>query len=120
MLPPYLLALHQPPVPAPPTLTVNAQGCVYPSKALLSQLGLRAGQPADLLPPGADCPTWQLDLRPTALRRICWYADTRPRIRGVRLPTGLVPPGARLTLTLASPTPTAPGLYPLTATTTLP
>jgi hypothetical protein len=111
MLPTYLLSLHQPPPAPAPTLTVTAKGRVYPSKALLTKLGLRAGQPADLLPPSADCPNWQLDLRPTARRRICWHADTSPRIRGVRLPAGLVAPEAPLLLALCPTEQTGAGLY---------
>jgi hypothetical protein len=113
MLPTYLLSLHQPPPALAPTLTVNARGCVHLSKPLLAKLSLRAGQPIDLLPPSADCPTWQLDVRPTAPRRICWYADTRPRIRGVRLPAGLLDSGTPLTLALAPTATATPGLYPL-------
>jgi hypothetical protein len=66
MLPTYSLPHHTPPLARPLTLTVNAKGRVYPSKALLSKLGLRAGQAIELLPPSAECPSWQLDLRPTA------------------------------------------------------
>lgn len=114
MLPPYLLALHQPPLASPPTLTVSARGRVYPSKALLTALRLRAGQPADLLPPSPACPVWQLDLRPQARRRISWHANTRPRIESVTLPAGLVKPSTPLLLALTTTSPTAPGLYPLT------
>lgn len=113
MLPAYILAHHMPP-PAPPlTLTVNARGCVYPSKALLHKLNLRAGQPMDVLPPSADCSHWQLDLRPTAGHRIGWYAGASPRLRGLKLPPGLVQPGTRLTLALAPTLPTGPACYPL-------
>jgi hypothetical protein len=66
MLPDYILSHHQPPTAPLLTLTINARGYAYPSKALLSKLDLRSGQPMDLLPPSADCPSWQLDLRPTA------------------------------------------------------
>jgi hypothetical protein len=114
MLPTYLLSLHQPPSAPAPTLTVTAKGRVYPSKALLAKLNLRAGQPADLLPPSADYPNWQLDLRPTAPRRICWYADTSPRIRGVRLPSGLVAPEEPLLLALCPTEQSSAGLYLLT------
>lgn len=112
MLPPYVLAHHTPPPPAV-TLTVSASGNAYLTKALSNQLKLRAGQPADLIPPGPDCPSWQLDLRPTAARRISWYADTRPRLRGLKFPPGLVEPGPGLMLTLATTPPTAHGLYVL-------
>ena len=114
MLPAYVLPHHVPPPPAPPTLTVNAQGRVYPSKALLVKLRLRAGQPIDLLPPGPDCPSWRLDLRPHARRRITWHENTRPRIQRVSLPPGLVDPTAPLTLALVPTEPTSPGLYLLT------
>jgi hypothetical protein len=114
MLPTYLLSLHHPPLAPAPTLKVNAKGRAYPSKALLTKLNLRAGQPADLLPPSADCPNWQLDLRPTAPRRICWNADTSPRIRGVRLPIGLLTPGVPLLLALCPTEQTGAGLYLLT------
>lgn len=114
MLPDYILPHHPPPPPRPLTLTVNAKGRVYPGKPLLQKLGLRAGQPIDLLPPSVERTSWQLDLRPAAARRIRWYADTRPRIDGVRLPAGLLPPGTSLTLALVPTDQTGPGLYPLT------
>jgi hypothetical protein len=113
MLPDYILSHHQPPTAPLLTLTVNARGYAYPSKALLSKLDLRSGQPMDLLPPSADCPSWQLDLRPTAARRIGWYAGATPRIRGLKLPAGLVQPGTRLTLALAPTLFTGPACYPL-------
>ena len=115
MLPPYVLAHHLPAPAVWPTLSVNAKGIVYPSKALLTKLRLRAGQPFNLLPPNADCPTWQLDLRPEARRRITWYENSSPRIVGVRLPAGLLPPGASLTLALMPTELTGPGLYSLCA-----
>lgn len=113
MLPAYVIPHHMPPPPRPLLLTVNSQGRLYPSKALLGRLGLRAGQAIDLLPPGPECASWQLDLRPTAPRRIRWYADTRPRVDGVRLPAGLLLPGTSLTLVLVPTDATGPGLYPL-------
>jgi hypothetical protein len=120
MLPDYVLPHHTPPPAPAPTLTVTAPGQAYLSKALLTRLSLRAGQPADLLPPSPDCSSWQLDTRPTAARRISWYADTRPRIRGLKLPAGLLLPGAPLTLALAATAPTSPGLYVLAQVTVLP
>jgi hypothetical protein len=113
MLPPYLLGLHQPPPGPAPTLTVMPTGRVYLSKALAIKLNLQPGQPAEIQSPGPDCPTWQLDLRPTAPRRICWYRDTLPRIRGRKLPVDLVLPNSSLTLALASTPLTTPGCYPL-------
>lgn len=115
MLPTYVLAHHLPAAPAPPTLSINAKGVVYPSKALLAKLRLRAGQPFDLLPPSADCLSWLLDLRPQARRRITWYENSSPRIEGVRLPDGLLAPGTSLKLALTSTEPTAPGCYALLA-----
>lgn len=120
MLPDYILAHHTPPPAPAPTLTVTARGLAHLSKALLAKLNLRAGQPADLLPPSTNCPSWQLDTRPTAPRRISWYADTRPRIRGLKLSADLVMPGSPLTLALAATAPTSPGLYLLTQPTLLP
>jgi hypothetical protein len=115
MLPTYSLPHHTPPPARPLTLTVNSKGRVYPSKALLRKLRLRAGQAIDLLPPGAECPNWQLDLRPTASRCITWHADTRPRFDGVRLPPDLLLPGTSLTLALEPTNVAAPGLYLLTS-----
>lgn len=112
MLPAYLPTHNVPPQAAPPTLTVNARGRLYPSKALLRKLGLRAGQPIDLLPPSTEYPAWQLDLRPTAPRRIAWHENTRPRVDGLRLPAGLINPDTPLTLVLAENS--SPGLYCLT------
>ncbi|MBJ6141780.1 hypothetical protein [Hymenobacter sp. BT559] len=114
MLPAYILADNEPPPAAPLTLTVTAGGRVYLSKALLRQLGVRAGQLADLLPPTAAGTSWQLDLRPTAARRINWHANTCPRLETSRPPAGLVPPGTRLTLALVPTEATGPGLYQLT------
>lgn len=116
MLPAYILAHHTPPTPPAPTLTVNAKGRVYFSKALLHKLGLRTNQPADLLPPSADCATWQLDLRPTAPRRIRWYAPAGPRLDGVRFSAGLVEPSTPLALSLSPTASTTPGLYLLLPT----
>jgi hypothetical protein len=111
MLPEYVLPHHTPPPARPPALTVNSKGRAYFSKALLSQLNLRSGQAINLLPPSADCPSWQLDLRPTAPLRIRWYADTRPRTNGIRLPPGLLRPDTSLILVLAPTQLTGPGLY---------
>ncbi|TVT40652.1 hypothetical protein FNT36_14380 [Hymenobacter setariae] len=111
MLPTYILAHHTPP-PAPlPTLTVNAKGRVYFSKALLHKMSLRTGQAIDLLPPCSDCLHWQLDLRSTATRRIRWYPPAGPRIDGVRFSAGLVDPSMPLTLTLPPTAPAVTGLY---------
>jgi hypothetical protein len=86
---------------------------------MVVKLRIRIDQPIDLLPPSSDCPTWQLDLRPTARYRICWYENTRPRITCVYVPAGLLEPGTKLLLALTSMEPTSPGLYQLNLVTTL-
>jgi hypothetical protein len=113
LLPAYILAHNEPPLPQLPTLTVNANGRVYPSKALLRKLDLRAGQPIDLLPPTVDGASWHLDLRLTAARRITWHANTRPRIENIKLPPGLVQQGQLLTLGLLPNEERSPDLYQL-------
>lgn len=111
---------HLPP-PAPlPTLTVNAQGRAYLSRALAAQLNLAASQPIDLLPPGPGNPYWHLDTRPTARRRLYWYVDTRPRINRVLVPAGLLAAGQLLTLQLLPGEPPFPGYYPLLPAQALP
>jgi hypothetical protein len=119
MLPPYVLSLHQPAPPAPLTLTVNAKGRLYPSKALLERLGIRNGQPMSLLPPSSDCPSWQLDLRPTARGRIRWHENTQPRVDRIGLPAGIVEPNTRVVLALANSEPTSIGLHLLNIVTIL-
>jgi hypothetical protein len=114
MLPAYNPFEHlPPPVNLLPTLTVNSKGRVYLSHALIARLSLRGGQSADLLAPSHGSPYWHLDLRPEARHRVANYADTRPRIEYVKLPTGLLATGQLLTLQLLPGEPTFPGFYPL-------
>jgi len=114
MLPTYNPIQHlPPPVDLLPTLTVNARGRVYLSRALRERLDLRSNQAIDLLPPSNGSPYWHLDLRPEASRRLYWYSDCRPRIEGIVLPTGLLPAGQLLTLKLLPGPPAFAGFYPL-------
>lgn len=101
-----------PPSPAMATLTITAKGVLYPHVSLRERLGLRYGQPIDLVPPYAyGDKYWYLDLRPTALRRVQWNKDTRPRVQGIILPPGLVTD--KLTLYLLPGEPAYPNYYPL-------
>jgi len=113
MLPDYNPAQHLPPPVPLSTLTVNAKGRAYLSRALAAKLNLAAGQPIDLLPPGTGSPYWHLDIRPTAQRRLYWYVDTRPRINSIQVPDGLLAAGQLLTLQLLPGEPAYPGFYPL-------
>jgi hypothetical protein len=113
MLPDYNPTQHLPPPVPLPTLTVNAKGCVFLSRALAAKLNLTSGQPIDLLPPGTGSPYWHLDTRPTARRRLYWYVDTRPRLKSIQVPAGLLAPGQLLTLQLLPGEPAYPGFYPL-------
>jgi len=97
-----------------PSLSINSRGTVYLSRELIAKLGLRDKQAAAILPPPAGEEYWHLDL--TFLedaRPICWYADTRPRIRGIKLPAGLLTPGQPLRLCLVPGDPKVPGFYRL-------
>jgi hypothetical protein len=112
MLPAYTPAQHQPsPTNTQPTLTVSSKGRAYLSKVLRRQLDLRADQAIDLIPPSDGSPLWQLDLRPTASRRLYWYADTRPRIEALGVPDGLIEPGQKLLLRLLPGAPPFPNVY---------
>jgi hypothetical protein len=92
MLPTYNPIQHlPPPVDLLPTLTVNARGRVYLSRALRERLDLTCNQAIDLLAPSNGSAYWHLDIRPEASRRLYWYPDCRPRIEGIVLPTGLLP-----------------------------
>jgi hypothetical protein len=114
-LPPYQPARYiPPPHKVFPSLSVNSQGTVYLSRALTAKLGLRDKQAVALVPPPAGQEYWHLDF--TFLedaRAICWYADTRPRIRGIKLPAGLIAPGQSLRLCLVPGDPAVPGFYRL-------
>lgn len=120
--PAYNPAEHiPPPNELCPTLRVvyrgqqyNGQYRAYLSHELTKALGLRAGQPIDLVPPaGGRSRFWHLDLRPTAKRRVAWYADTRPRIDSFKLPPRLVKPSRPLVLELMPGVPEYAGYYPL-------
>ncbi len=100
-----------PPTPLMPTLTVTSKGVLHLHASLREQLGLRHGQPINLLPPGFNDYHWYLDLRPTAPCRVAWYNDTRLRVRGIQLPPGLVV--EPLTLHLRTLTPEIANWYPL-------
>lgn len=113
-LPPYNPAEHVPdPVQLFPSLTVNSKGTAYLSQDLIAQLNLNNRQPATVIPPPKGSDYWHLDLRPNAGKRISWYADTRPRIRRIKLPAGLVPPGHPVRLCLVPGDPAFPGFYRL-------
>jgi len=102
----------QPPSPAPmPTLTVNNRGLLQLHASLRQALGLRHGQPIDLIPPVWNSVYWHLDLRPTALRRVLWYDDSRVRATGISLPPDLVKD--RVTLYLLPGEPLYENYYPL-------
>jgi hypothetical protein len=114
-LPPYNPARY---IPSPsnvfPSLSINSRGTAYLSRELTATLGLRDKQLAALVPPPPGEEYWHLDL--TFLedaRPICWYADTRPRIRGIKLPIGLLQPGQPLRLCLVPGDPKVPGFYRL-------
>lgn len=114
MLPDYNPTQHIPPARNLfPTLTISSSGTAYLSHQLITALALRNKQPATLVPPPQGSEYWHLDLRPIAERAICWYADTRPRIRGIKLPPGLVLPEHPLRLCLVPGDPAFPGLYRL-------
>ncbi len=106
-------ATHMPP-PTPPmaTLSITAKGILHLHASLREKLGLRYGQPIDLIPPYAyGDKHWYLDLRPVAQRRVQWNNNTRPRAEGIILPPGLVTD--KLTLYLLPGEPEYPGYYPL-------
>ena len=119
MLPLYEPAHYVPPPQALfPSLRIvpnNRSGThrVYLSSALANALGLRANQPADLMPPSAGHPYWHLDLRPQASNRVRWYADTRPRLHDVELPAAVLGAQESLVLCLVPGDPPFPGFYPM-------
>ena len=87
-----------PPPPPLATLTITPKGYMVLHQSLRAALGLRAGQAINLLCPVYGSAIWHLDLRDTALARIKWYADSSPRVEGIKLPPGLLT--APLTLVL--------------------
>jgi hypothetical protein len=101
-------------VAALPSLTINDLGRAYLHTALVAQLGIQHGQPADLVPPPTDSPYWHLDLRPEAERHVNCNGQQRFRINDVRLPFSLLnPDDGPLTLYLLPGEPAQPGYYPL-------
>jgi hypothetical protein len=110
-VPPYDPAQHVPPTPLMPTLSITPKGVLHLHSSLFRRLGLRYGQPINLVTPIYKNPYWHLDLRPTAPRRVECYDDTRARARGIDLPPGLVT--TTLTLHLLPGEPEYAGYYPL-------
>jgi hypothetical protein len=103
----------QPPPPLP-TLSVNDQGRVLLHAALVEQMHLTIGQPANLVAPPKGSPYWHLDLRPEAERFIIAGNTYHVRLHNVRLPFGLLNPDEPpLTLYLLPGEPVLPGYYPL-------
>lgn len=100
--------------PPLPTLTVNDQGRAYLHAALVEQLQLQSGQPANLVPPPKGSTYWHLDLRPEAERFLNTGNGRDLRLYGVRLPLGLLNPDEPpLMLYLLPGEPAQPGYYPL-------
>ena len=113
MLPPYNPDLHVPPPPAMATLSISPKGVMHLHASLRQAIGLRNGQPIDLIPPVWNSVFWHLDLRASAARRVAWYNDTRVRVEGVKMPPGLVTES--LTLFLLPGEPAHKDYYPLLA-----
>lgn len=100
--------------PPLPSLTLTDQGRVYLHPALVEQLRLTNGQPANLVPPPTGSPYWHLDLRPEAECYINPGNSRNLRLNGVRLPFGFLNPDeCPLTLYLLPGAPAQPGYYPL-------
>lgn len=99
--------------PPLPSLTITDQGKAYLHHALVEQLHLQSGQPANLVPPPKGSDYWHLDLRPDAERFLSVGNGRNLRLNGVRLPFGLLDPDQPLTLYLLPGEPAQPGYYPL-------
>jgi hypothetical protein len=105
---------HTTPPPPLPTLTVSDEQRVFLHSALVAQLHLTSGQPADLIPPTKASKYWHLDLRPAARRVISVSNGRNYRLTGLQLPIGLLNPDEpALTLYLLPGEPARPGYYPL-------
>jgi hypothetical protein len=104
-----------PPLKLLPTLSINAKGRVYLSRDLMERLGLRDGQPANVVPPADPTkdPCWHLDLRSKCRHKVSIYKSARPRIEFIKLPSGLIAPGQPLRLQLVPGDPEFIGWYPL-------
>jgi hypothetical protein len=102
------------PAPPLPSLSVTDQGRVYLHPALVEQLHLQNGQPANLVAPPKGSPYWHLDLRPAAERFLTTGNGRNLRLHHVRLPFELLSPDEPpLTLYLLPGAPVLPGYYPL-------
>ena len=109
-----LLPATTPSAPPLPSLSVNDQGRVYLHPALVEQLRLETGQPANLVAPPQGSPYWHLDLRPEAERFIITGNGRNLRLHNVRLPFELLSPDEPpLTLYLLPGEPALPSYYPL-------
>jgi hypothetical protein len=105
------LAAQLPPLPA---LTINDQGRAYLHPALVEQLHLEVGRPANLVPPPKGSSYWHLDLRPEAERFLAVGNGRNLRLHNVRLPPSLLDPDEPpLLLYLLPGEPAQPGYYPL-------
>lgn len=105
---------NTPPAPPLPSLSVTDQGRVYLHPALVEQLHLENGQPANLVAPPKGSAYWHLDLRPDAERYITTGNGRNLRLHNVRLPFELLSPDDRaLILYLLPGEPALPGYYPL-------
>ena len=103
-----------PPAPPLPSLSVTDQGRVYLHPALVEQLHLQNGQPANLVAPPKGSPYWHLDLRPAAERFITSGNGRNLRLHNVRLPFELLSPDEPpLMLYLLPGEPALTGYYPL-------
>jgi hypothetical protein len=101
-------------VAALPSLTLNDLGRAYLHPALITQLHLASGQPANLVLPRPDSAYWHLDLRAEAERFITAGNGRNLRLDGIRLPFGLLnPDNGPLLLYLLPGEPAQPGYYPL-------
>lgn len=107
-------SLTTPSTPLLPTLSINDQGRANLHAALVEQLHLEVGQPANLVAPPKGSPYWHMDLRPEAERRLIAGSAHNLRLHNVRLPFGLLNPDEPpLTLYLLPGEPALPGYYPL-------
>ena len=115
VLPDEVPPAGNPPAPAPmPTLTITAKGVLHLHAALRQTLGMKHGQPINLVPPSWNSLYWHLDLRPCATCRVSWNDDTSVRAYGINLPPALVTQA--LTLHLLPGIPAYPHYYPLLPT----
>ena len=105
------VAAFIPPPPPLPTLTISPKGYLALHQSLRIALGLRDGQPINLLAPVYGSPYWHLDLRPDAPHFIKWYAGQRPRVEGIKLPPDLLT--TTITLHLLPGEPQYAHVYPM-------